>query len=99
QNTGGNYVQHGGQQDVVRGIGMRTSPNDIGNIVITAKNGTPILLKDVANVQIGAEDRQGAVSEDGKGEVVSGIVILRLGSNTADVIQRVNDRLKSLQKD
>ncbi|HWD42072.1 MAG TPA: CusA/CzcA family heavy metal efflux RND transporter [Fimbriimonas sp.] len=99
QNTGGNYVEHGGEQYIVRGIGMLESPDDIGNIVVTAKNGTPTLIRSVATVQIGPEERQGSVSEDGKGEVVSGIVILRLGSNTADVIQRVKDRLATLQKD
>ncbi|MHB8637508.1 MAG: efflux RND transporter permease subunit [Fimbriimonadaceae bacterium] len=99
QNTGGNYVQHGGEQYIVRGIGLLSSPADIGNIVVTAKDGTPIFIKNVATVQVGPEERQGSVSEDGKGEVVSGIVILRLGSNTSDVIQRVKDRLISLKKD
>lgn len=99
QNTGGNYVAHGGQQYIVRGIGLLTSPNDIGNIVLTAKNGTPTYVKDVATVQVGPEERQGSVSEDGKGEVVSGIVILRLASNTSDVIARVKERLNTLQKD
>jgi cobalt-zinc-cadmium resistance protein CzcA len=98
QNGGGNYVQHGGQQYVVRGLGLLQSADDIGNIVVTAKNGTPILVKNVATVRIGPQERQGSVSEDGKGEVVSGIVILRLGSNTAEVISRVKDKLEQLQK-
>lgn len=98
QNTGGNYVQHGGQQYIVRGIGLLQSESDIGNIVVTAKNGTPTLIKNVATVRIGPEDRQGAVTEDGRGEVVSGIVILRLGSNTSDVIGRVKDKLADLKK-
>lgn len=98
QNAGGNYVQHGGQQYIVRGIGLLQSEDDIGNIVVTAKNGTPTLIKNVATVRIGPEDRQGAVTEDGKGEVVSGIVILRLGSNTSDVISRVKDKLSELKK-
>ncbi len=99
QNTGGNYVQHGGQQYIVRGIGLLNTPDDIGNIVVSAKNGTPIYVKSVATVQVGPEERQGTVSEDGKGEVVSGIVILRLGSNTSDVINRVKDKLGELKKD
>ncbi|AIE84212.1 efflux RND transporter permease subunit [Fimbriimonas ginsengisoli] len=99
QNTGGNYVQHGGQQYIVRGIGMLESADDIGNIVVAAKNGTPTFVKNLGTVQIGPEERQGSVSEDAKGEVVSGIVVLRLGSNTSDVIQRVKERLASLKKD
>ena len=99
QNTGGNYVQHGSEQYIVRGIGLLQSPNDIGNIVVTAKNGTPIFIKNLGEVQVGPQERQGSVSEDGKGEVVSGIVILRLGSNTADVIQRVKGKLAELKKD
>ena len=99
QNTGGNYVQHGGTQYIVRGIGMLEKPEDIGRIVVSAKGGTPTYIRDIAKVQIGPEERQGSVSEDGKGEVVSGIVILRLGSNTSDVIQRVKTRLDSLKKD
>lgn len=98
QNAGGNYVQHGGQQYVVRGLGLLQSKDDIGNIVVTAKNGTPVYVKNVANVQIGPQERQGSVSEDGQGEVVSGIVILRLGSNTSEVITRVKDKLADIQK-
>lgn len=99
QNVGGNFVQHGGLQYIVRGVGLVQSIEDIGNIVVTAKNGIPIYVKNVASVQIGPEVRQGAVTEDGKGEVVAGITILRLGSNTADVIQRVKETLQSLKKD
>ena len=99
QNSGGNYVQHGGQQYIVRGIGMLESQEDIGNIVVTAKNGTPIFVKNLATIQLGPEVRQGQVSEDAKGEVVSGIVVLRLGSNTSDVINRVKERLATLKKD
>ncbi|MFI5386736.1 MAG: efflux RND transporter permease subunit [Fimbriimonadales bacterium] len=98
QNAGGNYVQHGGQQYIVRGIGLLQSAEDIGNIMVAAKNGTPTYIKNVATVQIGPQDRQGSVSEDGKGEVVAGIVILRLGSNTSDVINRVKDKIAELKK-
>lgn len=99
QNTGGNFVQHGGSQYIVRGIGLLQSPDDIGNIVVTSRRGIPVYVKNVAVVETGPEVRQGAVTEDGKGEVVAGIVILRLGSNTADVIQRVKARMASLKRD
>jgi len=99
QNSGGNFVQHGGLQYIVRGIGLIQTAEDIGNIVITAKRGVPIYVKNIATVQIGPEVRQGAVTEDGKGEVVAGITILRLGSNTADVITWVKQKLADLKKD
>ena len=98
QNSGGNFVQHGGLQYIVRGIGLIQTEEDIGNIVVTAKKGVPIYIKNIATVQIGPEVRQGAVTEDGKGEVVAGITILRLGANTADVIARVKQRITELQK-
>src|SRR4029077_12470866 len=89
QNSGGNFVQHGGLQYIVRGIGLVQTADDIGNILVTAKKGVPIYVKNVAQVKLGAEVRQGAVTRDGKGEVVAGITVLRLGSNTAEVIDRV----------
>jgi len=99
QNSGGNFVQHGGQQYIVRGIGLIQTADDIGNIVVSAKRGIPIYVKNLATVQIGPEVRQGAVTEDGKGEVVAGITVLRLGSNTADVITRVKQKVRDLKKD
>ncbi len=99
QNSGGNFVQHGGLQYIVRGIGLIQTADDIGNIVVTSRRGIPIYVKNIANVQVGAEVRQGAVTEDGKGEVVAGITVLRLGSNTSDVIARVKQRLTELRKD
>src|SRR5262249_46393670 len=89
QNSGGNFVEHGGLQYIVRGIGLLQSAGDVGNIVVAARKGVPIYVRNVASVQIGPEVRQGTVTQDGQGEVVAGIVILRLGSNTAEVIDRV----------
>ena len=99
QNAGGYFIQHGASQYIVRGIGLLQSIQDIGNIVVTARNGVPIYINNVASVQTGSEIRQGSVSEDGKGEIVTGITILRLGSNTANVIALVKARLKELRKD
>jgi heavy metal efflux system protein len=99
QNTGGNFVQHGGLQYIVRGIGLLRSAGDVGNIVVTARKGVPIYVKNLAAVQVGPEERQGSVTEDGQGEVVAGITILRLGSNTAEVIQRVKEKLEAIRKD
>ncbi len=99
QNGGGNFIQHGGQQYIVRGIGLIQTADDIGNIVISSKKGVPIYVKNLATVNVGPEVRQGAVTRDGKGEVVAGITILRLGSNTADVISRVKQKIVELRRD
>jgi cobalt-zinc-cadmium resistance protein CzcA len=92
-NAGGNFIEHGADQYVVRGIGLAENVRDIGNIVLSADKGVPVYLRDVAEVQIGPELRQGAVDGDGKGEIVAGIIIQRLGANTKQVIEAVKARI------
>ncbi len=98
QSNGGNYLPHGSMQYVIRGLGLIRTLKDIANIVIANPNGVPIRIKDVGTVRFGREDRQGAVSANGQGEVVAGIVIKRLGENTAAVIRRVKARLAQIQE-
>jgi cobalt-zinc-cadmium resistance protein CzcA len=95
---GGNYLRRGSTQYVIRGIGFVRTLDDIGNITVSNQNGVPIRVRDLATVRLGPEDRQGAVSVNGQGEAVAGIVIKRLGENTAEVIERVKKRLGELQK-
>ncbi len=94
-NAGGSYAEQGSQQYLVRGIGLLRSPDDIGNVVVASRNGTPILIKDVAHVSVGAVPRQGIDGQDKDDDVVTGIVLLRKGENPSDVLaalkQRVND--------
>src|SRR6476660_5651439 len=71
QNTGANFIEHGDQQYVVRGLGLVKDIGDIKNIVLDSRNGTPIRVSDVAQVEVGNELRQGAVTKDGEGEVVT----------------------------
>src|SRR5262245_8081083 len=71
QNTGANFIEHGDQQYIVRGIGLVKDVADIQNIVLDSRNGTPIRVRDVARVEVGNEIRQGAVTKDGQGEVVT----------------------------
>ena len=59
QNAGGSYVEQGRQQYLIRGIGLFQGPEDIANVVVAERNGTPILVKDIAKVEIGAVPRQG----------------------------------------
>jgi cobalt-zinc-cadmium resistance protein CzcA len=98
QNTGANFIEHGDEQYVVRGLGLVKDVADIGNIVLDSRNGTPIRVSDVARVEIGNEIRQGAVTKDGQGEVVTGIVLKRINENTKQVIERVKEKVAEINK-
>src|SRR5580765_2900182 len=98
QNTGANFIEHGDQQYVVRGIGLVKDVEDIKNIVLDSRGGTPIRVSDVARVEIGNELRQGAVTKDGQGEVVTGIVLKGINENTKQVIERVNAKVAEINK-
>ncbi|HYX42084.1 MAG TPA: efflux RND transporter permease subunit, partial [Pyrinomonadaceae bacterium] len=87
-NVGGNVVEQAGQWAVVRGIGLIESPADVENIVLTAANGTPVYVKQVATVKLGNAFRTGALDKNGH-EAVGGVVIARYGVNTLEVIERV----------
>ncbi len=101
RNAGGQYLVGASEQLVVRGVGLirgrREGLTDIENIVIRSEDGIPVYVKDVAVVEYGAEVRQGAVSLNGQGEVVCGIVLQLQGANTREVIQRVRERIESIQ--
>src|SRR6478609_10366717 len=98
QNTGANFIEHGDDQYIVRGIGLVKDIEDIKNIVLDSRGGTPIRVSDVARVTIGNELRQGAVTKDGQGEVVTGIVLKGINENTKQVIQRVNEKVAEINK-
>src|SRR4051812_43741031 len=98
QNTGANFIEHGDQQYVVRGIGLVKDINDISNIVLDSRGGTPIRVSDVARVAIGNELRQGAATKDGQGEVVTGIVLKGINENTKEVIKRVQAKIDEINK-
>lgn len=96
--VGGRVIEFGGTEYMVRGRGYARSLQDFGNIVLTAsENGTPIRVKDVGQVTIGPDLRRGVSDLDGQGEVVSGIVIMRQGENTLDVIERVKAKLCEIE--
>ena len=96
-NFGGGYIEHRAEQYTVRGVGLLQSTADIENIVVAASAGTPVYLRDVAEVSAGAMQRQGAVSRDGLGERVSGMVILLKGENGKSVAERVKQKIAELQ--
>ncbi len=98
RNAGGGYLNRGQEQQLVRGVGRVQTLDDIKNIVLTAQNGVPVLVKDVAQVRYGEGVRQGAVTRNGKGEAVMGITMLLLGENGRVVVERVKDRMVSINK-
>ena len=95
-NVGGNVVEQAGQWAVVRGIGLIESVADVENIVIGAPNGTPLYVRNVADVKLGNAFRTGALDKNGK-EAVGGVVIARYGVNTLDVIDAVKQKISALQ--
>ena len=95
-NAGGSYVAQGTQQFAIRGIGLLRSADDIDRIVVTSRNGTPVLVRDIAKVAIGAVPRLGVVGQDGDDDVVTGIVVMRKGENAAEVLKGVKAKLATL---
>ncbi|MAZ44195.1 MAG: CusA/CzcA family heavy metal efflux RND transporter [Legionellales bacterium] len=99
KDVGGRLIEMGETEYMVRGVGYLTSIEDINNIPIyTDINGTPIRIKDIANVQIGPELRRGLVDLNGEGEVAGGVVIMRYGENALATIQGVREKLDELAK-
>lgn len=95
-NAGGSYVAQGAQQYAIRGIGLLRSADDIGNIVVAARNATPVLIRDVAQVKIGAVPRLGVVGQDDDDDVVTGIVVMRKGENPSEVLKGVKAKIAEL---
>ncbi len=96
--VGGRLVEMGETEFMVRGLGYIKSVSDIEQVVVaTDSAGTPILVRNLAEVRIGPELRRGAAELDGKGETVGGIVVMRFGENALTVINNVKKKLASLQ--
>jgi Cu(I)/Ag(I) efflux system membrane protein CusA/SilA len=98
QDTGGRVVEQAETEYMVRGLGYIKSVKDVENIVVGAdKQGTPILVRDVALVRLGPELRRGLTEANGTGEVVGGIVVARFGENARAVIDGVKEKLEELK--
>jgi len=95
-NVGGNVLQSAAQQYLVRGIGLLQSVDDIRRIVLKAEGGTPVFIRDVAEVRVGQAVRQGASVKDGKDEVVGGIVMMLRGSNSREVVRSIEERVREI---
>lgn len=99
ENAGGKFIERGGEEIIIRGIGRIRNEQDIQDIVLKSSNGTPVRVQQVASVTIGTAFRRGAASLNGKGEQVTGFVNIRKGANSKEVVERVIKRIDEIQAD
>ncbi len=97
-NTGGSYIEKTYNTYFIRGEGLLENKEAIANVVICVRDGVPLLIKDVAKIQTGHAPRFGAVTMNGIGEVVAGQVMMLKGENSAEVTNRVKERLEEIKK-
>ncbi len=97
-NAAGGYIVRGWEQTYIRGLGQLAEPRDIGEVVLKTVGGIPVHVHDVASVTEGAMTRQGAVTRDGRGEVVAGMVIMLRGENSREVVSRVKEAVPAVQR-
>ncbi len=96
-NAAGGFIVRGWEQTYIRGLGLLSDLTDISNIVIKVHDGVPIHIQDVAEVTTGPQPRQGAVTRDGKGEAVAGMVIMLRGENSKEVVERVKAAVPKIE--
>ncbi len=98
-NAGGGYIVHHEEQQLIRGEGLVQTLHDIEDVVLdTREDGTPIHIRDVADVRFAPMLRQGYVTRDGRGEAVVGIVMMLMGENSRVVVDRVKEKVKEISK-
>lgn len=95
-NAGGGFYSQGGQFYYVRGLGRLATVEDIGNVVLSAHDGTPVLVKDVGRVEIGIAPRLGEFGYMSQDDAVEGVILLRTGEKTQDVLKRVEAKTTEL---
>jgi len=98
-NAGGNVLERHAERAVVRGLGLIKSVADIESIVVKEAAGTPVYVRDVAEVRVGHAVRHGAAVLNGEREVVAGIVLMLRGGNARDVVQAVKDKVEAIHRD
>ncbi len=97
-NAGGGFYSQGGQFYYVRGLGRLATPADIGNVVLAVHNGTPILVKDVGEVVLGAAPRLGEFGYLGRDDSVEGVILMRRGEQAQVVLERVEKKTQELNR-
>ncbi|MCU7493600.1 MAG: efflux RND transporter permease subunit [Ignavibacteria bacterium] len=98
QNVGGNILDRYSEEYIVRGVGLIKSDEDIRNIVLKSSGGTPVFVRDVADIKVGEAVRQGASLKNGAGEIVGGIVMMLKGENSREVVERVEEKVKDINE-
>lgn len=99
RNVGGGYIVHADEQYLVRGEGLIESLDDLADIVVSRdENGTPVYLRNIGRVEFAPLIRQGAVTRDGRGEAVVGIVMMLMGANSRTVARDVHEKIEQLKK-
>ena len=98
ENTGGAYIDKKPNAYFIRGVGLISNMDDIKNIAIGKRNGTPIYIRDVATIREGSAVRYGALTYNGEKEAVGGMVMMLKGENSAEVVAAVKEKLKVVEK-
>jgi cobalt-zinc-cadmium resistance protein CzcA len=99
RNVGGGYIAHQGEQYLVRGEGLIEDLEGLGSIVLSHdEQGTPVYVRDLGRVELAPMIRQGAVTRDGRGEAVVGIVMMLMGENSRVVVDGVKDKIEQIKK-
>jgi cobalt-zinc-cadmium resistance protein CzcA len=98
QNSGGSYIEKNNSAFYIRTVGRAESIEEIEQIVLGHQDGTPILVRHVAEVREGASKRYGAMTMDGKGEVVGGITLMLKGANSSEAIRNVHERMAEVRQ-
>ena len=96
--SGGNYLEHNREQYIIRGYGLVRNADDLSSIMVSKRGDRPIYIRDVADVRIGQQLRQGAVTQNGQGEIVTGIVMMLRGGNGREVIQSVEEKVAEIKE-
>src|SRR6266849_8537864 len=95
-NVGANYLEIGEQSYNVRGIGLFKDEADIGNVAVTSRNGTPLYLKQLGEVSVGAKVPLGRVGKDGESDIVEGVILMRRGEQSLPTLERVRKKVEQL---
>ena len=95
--VGGRVLELSGTRYFIRGLGYLKSPDDLANVPVIARNGTPVLIKDLGTVSLGPDIREGVAEWNGQGETVGGIVVMRYGLNALNVIDGVKKKLAEIK--
>ena len=96
-NVGASFLEVAREEYIVRSVGLAENLEDLRDVTVSTRDGTPVRIADLATVEIGAEVRRGLVTRNGEGEVVVGFVLKLLGTNTSTVIDRVDERLDRIR--